>query len=256
MGYILGDILVPVIGIAISPVPIIAVILMLFSAKARENGPAFLGGWLLGVAGVLVVIIAVTGIVGGSSGGPSTLASLIQLALGILLLVLGWLQWRKRPVAGQPVTPPRWMATVDGMEPMQAFILGVALSALDRWNEAAEAFRAARTVADAPVWRSRLSAMAGEAALAAGDFDAALAAFDAARTEAADDPATRGGIAVFRARALVALQREREAETVLAEARAATPRDATAACERCRRQRQAQRRRGSRWRLCERSHPS
>jgi hypothetical protein len=70
MGQVLGDILVPAIGIAISPVPIIAVILMLFSAKARENGPAFLGGWLLGVAGVLLVVIAVTGAAGASSGCP------------------------------------------------------------------------------------------------------------------------------------------------------------------------------------------
>ena len=30
------------VGVAISPVPIIAVILMLFSAKARVNGPMFL----------------------------------------------------------------------------------------------------------------------------------------------------------------------------------------------------------------------
>ncbi len=33
------------IGVAISPVPIIAVILVLFSRGARVNGPAFLAGW-------------------------------------------------------------------------------------------------------------------------------------------------------------------------------------------------------------------
>jgi hypothetical protein len=134
MGQVLGDILVPAIGIAISPVPIIAVILMLFSAKARENGPAFLGGWLLGVAGVLVVVIAVTGAAGGSSGGPSTLASLVQLALGILLLVMGVMQWKKRPAPGQPAETPKWMSAVDGMQPTQAFVLGVALSAANPKN--------------------------------------------------------------------------------------------------------------------------
>lgn len=134
MGQVLGDILVPAIGIAISPVPIIAVILMLFSAKARENGPAFLGGWLLGVTGVLVVIIAVSGAAGASTGGPSNLASLIQLALGILLIVMGWLQWRKRPMSGQAAEPPKWMSAVDGMQPTQAFVLGVALSAVNPKN--------------------------------------------------------------------------------------------------------------------------
>jgi hypothetical protein len=36
--------------VALSPLPIIAVILMLVSVRARLNGPAFLVGWLLGLA--------------------------------------------------------------------------------------------------------------------------------------------------------------------------------------------------------------
>jgi hypothetical protein len=35
------------IGVAISPVPIIAVILMLFSSRAKVNGPMFLLGWVV-----------------------------------------------------------------------------------------------------------------------------------------------------------------------------------------------------------------
>ena len=40
------------VGVAISPVPIIAVILMLFSSRAKVNGPIFLLGW----AGALAVV--------------------------------------------------------------------------------------------------------------------------------------------------------------------------------------------------------
>jgi hypothetical protein len=40
----LGSILPQAIGVAISPVPIIAVILMLFSNRARSNVTAFLVG--------------------------------------------------------------------------------------------------------------------------------------------------------------------------------------------------------------------
>ncbi len=43
----LGSILPQAIGVAISPIPIIAVILMLFSKRARSNGTAFLVGWVL-----------------------------------------------------------------------------------------------------------------------------------------------------------------------------------------------------------------
>ncbi|HYO19196.1 MAG TPA: hypothetical protein VES02_11095 [Dermatophilaceae bacterium] len=34
------------VAMAISPVPIITVILMLFSRRARVNGPSFLTGWV------------------------------------------------------------------------------------------------------------------------------------------------------------------------------------------------------------------
>ena len=53
MGNVIGDILPMAIGVAISPVPIIAVILMLFTHRAKPNSMAFLGGWILGLAIVL-----------------------------------------------------------------------------------------------------------------------------------------------------------------------------------------------------------
>ena len=45
MGAAIGDILGAAVGVAISPVPIIAVILMLFTAKATANSISFLIGW-------------------------------------------------------------------------------------------------------------------------------------------------------------------------------------------------------------------
>lgn len=134
MGPAIGDTLPFAIGIALSPVPIIAVILMLFSSKARENGPAFLGGWLAGVAAVVVIVTLVTGAAGGSSGGPSMIVSLLKVALGIVLLVLAWLQWKKRPVPGMEPEVPKWMGQVDQMQPTQALILGLMLSGINPKN--------------------------------------------------------------------------------------------------------------------------
>jgi threonine/homoserine/homoserine lactone efflux protein len=134
MGQVIGDVLPLALGVAISPFPIIAVVLMLFSARARQNGPAFLGGWLAGLGGVVIVVGLVAGASGGSSGTPSTLVSLIVLALGLLLIVLGFLQWRKRPAPGQVAEMPAWMATVDALEPSRAFLLGVLLSAVNPKN--------------------------------------------------------------------------------------------------------------------------
>ena len=60
MGSAISSILPQAIGVAISPVPIIAVILILFSQRARSNGPAFLVGWVLALAvvGSIVLILA------------------------------------------------------------------------------------------------------------------------------------------------------------------------------------------------------
>lgn len=120
----------------------------------------------------------------------------------------------------------QWLAAAAGRDRATAGeCLGVAMARLGRWEQAAEAFGTARPAADTPVWRARLGAMAGEAALNAGDAQGALAAFDGARADAAGDTVTTAGIALFRARSLVALKREAEAEAPLAEARRLLPGD-------------------------------
>ena len=80
MGNAIGTILPQAIGVAISPVPIIAVILMLFSQRARSNGPAFLLGWVLALAvvGSIVLVLANLGKI-STGGTPSTLAYVLKL---------------------------------------------------------------------------------------------------------------------------------------------------------------------------------
>ena len=43
-------------GIALSPLPIAAIIMILMSARARTNAPAFLLGWFLGLLLVLPLL--------------------------------------------------------------------------------------------------------------------------------------------------------------------------------------------------------
>ncbi len=57
----IGDLLPSALGVALSPVPIIAVILMLGTPQARTNGPAFAVGWVGGLVIVSVVVLLVTG---------------------------------------------------------------------------------------------------------------------------------------------------------------------------------------------------
>ena len=60
MGEAIGQVLSLGVGVALSPVAIIAVVLMLGTPRARANGPAFVLGWVVGLAivGTLVLIAA------------------------------------------------------------------------------------------------------------------------------------------------------------------------------------------------------
>ncbi len=49
MAPVIGEILPLALGIAISPIPIIAAILMLLSPKARVTSIGFLLGWVVGI---------------------------------------------------------------------------------------------------------------------------------------------------------------------------------------------------------------
>lgn len=103
--------------------------------------------------------------------------------------------------------------------------LGVAAGNEGDWETATGAFLAARDEVSEPRFRARMASLAGSAALADGDAQAALSALDAGTPDAAGDAELTGAIALDRATALVALGREAEAAAALAEARAAVPQD-------------------------------
>ena len=130
MGTVIGDLLPLALGVAISPVPVIAVILMLLAPRAGAASAAFGLGWVLGIIVVTVVTLLVAGgaDVGGTSGAPSTAASWIKLVLGVLLLLVGVRQWRGRPRGDEPAPLPTWMAAIDEVTPAKGLGLGVRLS--------------------------------------------------------------------------------------------------------------------------------
>ncbi|NLG49389.1 MAG: GAP family protein [Chloroflexi bacterium] len=124
------------VGIAISPVPLIAVILMLFSPRPKSNSLAFLLGWALAlfVIGGLALLLASTQDLSADTGEPSVLGSIINLALGLLLLWLAVRQWRSRPQAGKESKTPAWVAAINTFTPIKAVGLGALLSGLNPKN--------------------------------------------------------------------------------------------------------------------------
>src|SRR3954469_4425536 len=135
MGQVVGDLLPLAVGVAISPIPVIAVVLMLLAPKAGGTSAGFLLGWTVGIGGVttLFLLLASTLDLGGSDQ-PSTTASWVKLVLGVLLLLLAVRQWQSRPEPGAPAATPGGMAADAGVTAVKAAGLGVALSAVNPKN--------------------------------------------------------------------------------------------------------------------------
>lgn len=136
LGEAIGGLLPAAVGVAISPIPIIAVIVMLGTPRARVNGPAFSVGWVIGLSVASTVVLVVTSGAGASSAGSnaSTGASAVQLILGASLLFLAARQWRGRPRDGEEPKLPKWIDSVDHFAPPKAVGLGLALSAANPKN--------------------------------------------------------------------------------------------------------------------------
>lgn len=135
MGQAVGHVLSFGIGVALSPVPIIAVVLMLATPKGRANGPAFLAGWVVGLALVgTVVLLISSGASASSEGTPATWVSILNIVLGLLLVLLATKQWRGRPRGDAEPQLPAWMKTIDTFTPVKSAGMAVLLSAINPKN--------------------------------------------------------------------------------------------------------------------------
>ncbi|MEU2774888.1 GAP family protein [Streptomyces sp. NPDC007162] len=130
MGHAVGDVLGLAAGVAVSPLPIVAIILILATPRGRLNGTLFALGWLLGLAGLGAVMLAVGGTGGASAHKhPATWVGALKLALGVLLVLFGALQWRRRPRDPSQARLPKWMEAIDRFTPVKIAGLGLLLSA-------------------------------------------------------------------------------------------------------------------------------
>jgi hypothetical protein len=132
---VIGSILPLAIAVTISPIPLIAEILLLFTKKPVANAASYLAGFILGVAGVLAILVAIAGTINLSTGsGPSKGAAILQLVLGALLLAAALRQFRGRPKPGQEAAMPKWMNGIAGFAPGKSLLVGAGIGALNPKN--------------------------------------------------------------------------------------------------------------------------
>jgi threonine/homoserine/homoserine lactone efflux protein len=135
MGKAIGDILPLAIGVAISPVPIIAIVLMLGTPRARGNGLAFAIGWLVGLTSVgAIMLVIASGNATSGTGEPATWVSVLKLVFGIAFLLLAAKQWRSRPAADEEAIMPKWMRAIDTFTTGKSLGAGLLLSGLNPKN--------------------------------------------------------------------------------------------------------------------------
>lgn len=127
MGDALTGSLTYAIGIAASPIPIVAVILMLFSARPRLNSAVFTTTWVLGIAAIVTVTAFVPGL-GADSESRGTGRGVLRLVVGVVFLLLAVRNWRRRPAAGEEPSTPPWLTPEKGVGIRAAVVLGLVLS--------------------------------------------------------------------------------------------------------------------------------
>jgi hypothetical protein len=129
----IGDLLPSALAVALSPIPIVAVVIVLAGSRARTAGPAFALGWIVGLLIVSVVVVLLVGS-GSDSDSDDPGLNWLKIAIGVVFLLMAAQQWTKRPKHGEEPQAPAWMATIDTATPARAAVLGAALSGANPKN--------------------------------------------------------------------------------------------------------------------------
>lgn len=127
MGTI-GLILPFAVGVASSPMAIVAVIVLTQSAHAAANTGAFVAGWLLGLVIATVALLLFTGLLGvGAASTPGWLP-IVRILGGLMLILFAWERAGAARTASAAAT---WLGGLDRVSADRALAMGALQAALD-----------------------------------------------------------------------------------------------------------------------------
>jgi threonine/homoserine/homoserine lactone efflux protein len=130
----LGQMLPIAVGVMVSPLPIVAVVLMLVSGHARANALAFLSAWFVAIGAVVVAVAVLAGGASSEKGSAASWTGWIKIGLGLVLVALAVREWRGRPRGDEVPPAPGWMRAVDGFTPVKAAGLAAVLGVVNPKN--------------------------------------------------------------------------------------------------------------------------
>lgn len=135
MRTVVGEILPLAIVVAVSPINIVAAILLLFSKRPIANALSYLAGFMVGVAAILSGLTALADAIGlDSDSDRSRGASALLLALGLFLLIVAIRKFAYRPGPEEHPKAPKWMQGIGDFNAGKALLVGLAVGALNPKN--------------------------------------------------------------------------------------------------------------------------
>lgn len=127
LGQVVAEFFPLAVGVALSPLPLIAAVIVALGAGGGGRASALLAGRFLGVVVVVGVFAALSELF-ADAGGSEVVLAVVNVLLGLAMMVFGVITWVRRPGGDAPDAPPKWMASLTGISGTNAFGLGFTLS--------------------------------------------------------------------------------------------------------------------------------
>ncbi len=122
------------VAVALSPLPIAALVLLLLSKKAKLNSLLFLFGWMLAVIINVGAFMIIFNKPLNTDASKPEYVVLLNLFLGIVLVGLAVKEWTMRPKPGVLPKKPEWMNAIENMSPFMAFLIAFGLVTINAKN--------------------------------------------------------------------------------------------------------------------------
>lgn len=120
---LIGETIPFAVVVALSPLPIIAVLLLLAAPAGLGGGALFALGRVV-TLGLLVLLLSFVTDAVDDSAGSTAPAAVLRILLGLVLVVVAIRKWLRRPRGDAPESLPGWMRAIDTMGAGAALRLG------------------------------------------------------------------------------------------------------------------------------------
>lgn len=135
MGNAISELLNSALGIALSPIPIVGILLILLGdSKGKVTSVSYILGWSLGNLSIFLLAVASSSLAVQGTSEPHLLKKVLFFLLGTGLILLAINQFKKRPKVGVKVKTPEILDKMGHLTAKKALVMGAAFATLNPVN--------------------------------------------------------------------------------------------------------------------------